>query len=101
MVGGMVRIVRILAQVGHVGLLLVGVSFAGCATHADFVSLRQEVRTAVKSQAKAHKQTRQEREALLPRLRALEVAKESADLSQQLETLTRRVQGLEKRIARL
>lgn len=101
MVAGMVRIVRALAQVGHVGLLVVGVSLAGCATHGDFVSLRQEVRTAVKSQAKAHTQSRQERKALLRRLQALEVAKESGDLSQQLDTLTRRVQGLEKRIARL
>ncbi len=101
MVAGIVRIVQVLAQVGHVGLLVVGVSVAGCASHADFVSLRQEVRTAVKSQAKAHTQSRQERKALLRRLRALEVAKESANLSQQLETLTRRVQGLEKRIARL
>ncbi len=101
MVTGMIRIVQVLAQVGHVGLLVVGVSVAGCASHADFVSLRQEVRTAVKSQAKAHTQSRQERKALLRRLRALEVAKESANLSQQIETLTRRVQRLEKRIARL
>ena len=74
---------------------------AGCANHADFVNLRQEVRATIQAQARAQERARERHEALNSRLQKLEVAEESNTLEKRLRGLALRLQGLEDRIGRL
>ena len=79
-------------------LLLVGV--AGCARHADFVELRDQLTTIAKTQEQEQKRA----EATQRRLESLEKAKESDVVKQRLEDALARLQKLEKlegRLARL
>ena len=75
----------------------------GCAKHADFVEVREDLRTVTKSQEQAHKQ----QEALQRRLQALEskqggdAGKDAAALKPQTEELLDRLKLVEGRLANL
>ena len=79
---------------------------AGCAKHADFVEVREDLRAVTRSQEQAHKQ----QEALQKRLQAVEAklgtpageaGKDAAALKQQVEDLTARLKLAEGRVANL
>ena len=77
-------------------LIVLALVHDGCAKHADFVDLRQEVHTVARSQEQAHKRE----EAMQRRLQALETAKESSPDRQRLDELAARLKNLEARMAR-
>jgi tol-pal system protein YbgF len=79
---------------------------AGCAKHADFVEVREDLRTVTKAQEQAHKQ----QEALQKRLQTMEArlgalggepGKDATALKQQVEELTARLKLAEGRVANL
>lgn len=79
---------------------------AGCAKHADFVEVREDLRAVTRSQEQAHKQ----QEALQKRLQTVEAklgtpageaVKDAAALKQQVEDLTARLKLAEGRVANL
>ncbi len=79
---------------------------AGCAKHADFVEVREDLRTVTKAQEQAHKQ----QEALQKRLQAVETklgtpageaGKDAAALKPQVEDLAARLKLAEGRVANL
>ncbi len=74
---------------------------AGCANHADFVNLRQEVRATIQAQRQAQEKARERHEALNTRLQTLEVAGESNTLEKRVRGLALRLQSLEDRIGQL
>lgn len=74
---------------------------AGCASHADFVNLRQEVRATIRAHAQAEEKARERHEALNKRLQELEVSKESDSLEERVRALALRLQSLEDRIGGL
>lgn len=86
-------------------LLSAGVSFlvlaVGCAKHADFVNLRQEVRATIQAQIQAQEKARERHEALNKRLQNLEVSQESNALEKRIRGLALRLQSLEDRMGRL
>ncbi len=86
-------------------LLSAGVSVlglaAGCATHADVVNLRQEVRATIQAQTQAQERARERHEVLNTRLQKLEVAEESDTLEKRVRGLALRLQSLEDRIGRV
>jgi len=78
----------------------------GCAKHADFVEVREDLRAVTKTQEQAQKQ----QEALQKRLQAVETrlgapageaGKDAAALKQQVEELTARLKLAEGRVANL
>lgn len=80
-------------------ILILALALSGCAKHADFVEVREDLRAVTKAQEQAQK-----------RLQALEskagtaagdVGKDSAVLRQQLDDLTARLKQLEGRLAKL
>jgi tol-pal system protein YbgF len=83
------------------GLLLLAA--AGCAKHADFVEVREDLRAVTKSQEQAQKQ----QDALLKRVQALESragvepGKDAAAAKAQTEELTERLKLAEGRLANL
>ena len=79
--------------------LFLVVLYTGCAKHADFVNLRQELRTSVREQAEARTQVQEQQKELQRRLKALEVAKESSEIRQRLQGLAGQVHALEDRLA--
>ncbi|MGQ0810852.1 MAG: tol-pal system protein YbgF [Nitrospiraceae bacterium] len=83
------------------GILAVGLLLSGCAKHADFIELRDEIRTVSKTQEQEQKR----QEALQRRLESLEHAKDSTrdtdGAKQRFEDMTARLQKLEGRLARL
>ena len=83
------------------GLFLLILSQVGCAKHADFVNVRQELREVVRVQGAARAEAEKRQKALQGRLQVLEVEKESDGLREQLEVLARRVRDLEERMLRL
>lgn len=85
------------AAAGWSLLALLAASQAGCATHADFVEVRDDLRQAVRAQDQAQKQI----ESLQRRLQAVETARESVGAPQQIEELANRLQELETRVARV
>ncbi len=76
-------------------LIVLSLVHDGCARHADFVDLRQEVHAVAKSQEQASKRE----EAMQRRLQALEAARESSPDRQRLDELTARQKNLEGRMA--
>lgn len=73
----------------------------GCASHADFVNLRQEVRATIRAQAQAQEKARARHEALSSRLEKVQIAQESSDLESRVRSLAVRLQSLEGRIGEL
>ncbi len=88
----------VLPFIAGVGVLVLA---AGCANHADFVNLRQEVRATIQAQMQAQERSRERHEALSNRLQKLEVAEESSTLEKRVRGLALRLQSLEDRIGRL
>jgi tol-pal system protein YbgF len=91
----------------HLGLYAVFVLMAGCASHADFVALQEEVGKLTRGQDQDHKRD----ELVQRRLQALEGARPAgsrpavderdADVHQRMAELTARLRDLETRLARL
>ncbi|MBI4402342.1 MAG: tol-pal system protein YbgF [Nitrospirae bacterium] len=79
-----------------IGLSLLPLVHAGCAKHADFVELRDDLHKVARAQDQAHKQQQE----MLRRLHALEGAKEPGGLSSRIDELAARLQVLEARLAR-
>jgi len=77
-------------------LIVLALVHDGCAKHADFVDLRQEVHTLAKSQEQTHKRE----EAMQRHLQALETARESSPDRQRLDELAARLKNLEARMGR-
>jgi tol-pal system protein YbgF len=80
-------------------LLLMALIFLGCARHADFVDLRDDLRTA----AKAQEQDRKKQEELQSRLKSLEAKLESkpAAKTASSETTAKEIEGLRRRLTQL
>jgi tol-pal system protein YbgF len=90
----------------YTGLHLAGALMlivAGCAKHADFVEVREDLRAVTKSQEQAHKQ----QEALQKRLQAVEArlggdtGKDAAAARPQTDELLERLKAVEGRLANL
>ena len=81
--------------------LLIVVLSSGCAKHADFMNLRQELRTSVREQEEAQTQIREQQKDLQRQLKSLQVAKESSVLRQRLAGLATQVHALEDRLDQL
>jgi len=79
-----------------VSLIILALVHDGCAKHADFVDMRQELHVMARSQEEAQKRERD----IQRRLQALETAKESSLDRQRLDELAARLRNLEVRIAR-
>jgi len=89
------------------GCALIGLLLAGCANHADFIELREEVGLLTKAQEQAQKRN----ETLQRRLQALETgrpplsddpaSKGHATAQQRVQELTARLGDLESRLSRL
>ncbi|MGH7206863.1 MAG: tol-pal system protein YbgF [Nitrospiraceae bacterium] len=77
-------------------LIILALVHDGCAKHADFVDMRQELHVMARSQEEAQKRERD----IQRRLQALETAKESSLDRQRLDELAARLRSLEVRIAR-
>ena len=98
----MIRRKCVCATIGRSGLL-VAVLMTGCATHADFVDLRDEVTTLTKAQEQAQKR----QDALQRRLETGkplpgdESSKRQDASAQRIQELTSRLADLESRLSRL
>ncbi len=79
-----------------ISLIVLALVHDGCAKHADFVDLRQEVHAVARSQEQAQKRE----EAMQRRLQALETSRESSPDRQRLDELAARLKNLEARTAR-
>lgn len=80
-----------------VGSSLLLLAHAGCAKHADFVELRDDLHKVARAQDQAHKQQQE----MLRRLQALEAGKEPGGLfSSRIDELAARLQVLDARLAR-
>lgn len=83
------------------GLSLLLMTPVGCASHADFVNVRQDLREAIRAQRDYRAQARKREETLQRRVQALEVTKESSGRDDRLDLLAQRVQRLEERLSQL
>lgn len=84
--------------VGAVLIMGWGLTAAGCAKHSDFVDLRDELRTALKTQEQEQKRL----EGVQRRLQSLEAVREkdSDPTRQRIEDLSARIARLESRLAK-
>ena len=79
-------------------ILVVGIALlSGCATHADFVGLRDQYAALSKSQEQEHKRL----EAIERRTETLENKKDADSTKSRFDELSARIQKLESRLARL
>lgn len=81
------------------GLMAVGqmLMFAGCAKHADFIELREQLSTVSRSQEQDHQRV----DAALRRLESVERAKDAEPGKSRIEELAARIQKIEARLAKL
>ncbi|HKW85922.1 MAG TPA: tol-pal system protein YbgF [Nitrospiraceae bacterium] len=77
-------------------LVVLALVHDGCARHADFVDMRQELNVMARSQEEAQKRERD----IQRRLQALEVAKESSPDRQRLDEIVARLKNLDVRMSR-
>lgn len=87
------------------GVISLALVLSSCATHADFVEVRQELRTAAKAQKDARSELRQQFEELEHRIQSLEVV-QGGNVSPTVSTMTLdkirlNLTSLEERIAHL
>jgi tol-pal system protein YbgF len=80
-------------------ILILALALSGCAKHADFVEVREDLRTVTRAQ----EQTQKRLQALESKGGAVagDAGKDSAALRQQLDDLTARLKQLEGRLARM
>ncbi|MBH0201446.1 MAG: tol-pal system protein YbgF [Nitrospira sp.] len=79
------------------GLLASTVMLAGCAKHADFMEMRNQLSTISRTQDQDHQRV----DAAMRRLEAVERSKESDPAKVRFDDLTARVQKLESRLVKL
>lgn len=87
-----------MSAVGTVGVVFMGLVVAGCAKHSDFIDLREELRTVVKTQEQEQKRL----EGVQRRVQTLEAAREkdTDPTRQRLEDLSARLSRLESRVSK-
>lgn len=81
------------------GLMAVGqmLMFSGCAKHADFIELREQLSTVSRSQEQDHQRV----DAALRRLESVERVKDADPGKSRVEELAARLQKIEARLAKL
>lgn len=90
-------IVRHAATVLAVGAVASMAPLAGCAKHADFVELREQLSTVSRSQDQDHQRV----DAVLRRLESVERVRDAESSKPRIDELTARLQKLESRLAKL
>lgn len=77
--------------------VVIGLTATGCARHADFVNLRDQLATVSKTQDQDH----QRLDAMQRRLESVELIKDAQPVKPRLDELNARLQKLEGRLAKL
>ncbi|MBH0192644.1 MAG: tol-pal system protein YbgF [Nitrospira sp.] len=80
-----------------VGMVMAGSVLAGCAKHADFIEVRDQLATMSRSQEQDHQRV----DAVLRRLESVERAKDAEAGKPRVDEIAARLQRIENRLAKL